>query len=74
MEIFPGLETAHQVEQFHLQQGQQQRGGGGPGQALRWVRAQGVSQTQRLIIKMDDGSCSHMTYAMVQSYEENISA
>ena len=67
MEICPGLETAHQVEQFHIQQGLQQQGGGGLGRVLGWVRAQGVSQMQRLIIKMDDGSCSHMTCA-VQSW------
>ena len=42
-----GPETAHQVEQFHLQQGQQQRAGGGPGRALGRVRAQGVPHMQR---------------------------
>ena len=47
VEIGPGPETAHQVEQFHLQQGQQQRAGGGPGRALGRVRAQGVPYMQR---------------------------
>ena len=67
MEICPGPETAHQVKKFHLQQGWQQQAGGGPGRALGWVRAQGVSQMQCLIIKMDDGSCSHMTCAVYGS-------
>ena len=42
VEIGQGPETVHQVEQFHLQQGQQQQAGSGSGR----VRAQGVPQMQ----------------------------
>ena len=64
VEIGQGPETVHQVEQFHLQQGQQQQAGSGSGR----VRAQGVPQMQcpdRVL--MDDGSCNHMTFPVCGS-------